>query len=184
MKNWIAFHIILFSSLSAQADIYRWVDNNGKVVYSDQPPSANIKRADKIKSKGVKPGDVGLPYSLQQAVTNFPVTLFITPCGDPCTRGRELLAKRGIPYTEMDATVAAAQEELKKINGGRLEVPVLLVGRDTLKGFTEHSWNSALDAAGYPQTAVIPPRPPTKSAKPTQPSVESAPSSPPTETSQ
>jgi hypothetical protein len=166
------------------------VDNDGKVHYSDQPPPANIKQVDKIKSAGGKPTDAPLPYALKQAVDNFPVTLFTTECGEACTRGRDLLAKRGIPYTEMDATVAAAQEELKKLTGGPLEVPVLKIGRDTtLRGFEEGKWNTSLDVAGYPQTALIPPRPPTKPAKPAEPAVAAPPAvapppSPPAETSQ
>ena len=182
MRRWIAFPILLLGS-GAYADFYRWVDNDGKVYYSDQPPPANIRQVEKIKSTTGKPGDVPLPYALKQAVDNFPVTLFITDCGEACTRGRELLAKRGVPYTEMDATVAAAQEELKKLTGGPLEVPVLKVGRDTLRGFEEGKWNTSLDAAGYPQTALIPARPPARPAKPAEPAAASPPEVSPPEAS-
>jgi glutaredoxin len=166
MRSWILFAVLVLACFGARADFYRWVDAEGKVSYSDQPPPPHIKKVEKIKASGGKPGEVALPYSLQQAVNNFPVTLFATECGEPCTHARELLAKRGIPYAEMDATVQAAQEQLKKLTGGPLEVPVLQVGRDTLRGFEESSWNSSLDAAGYPQTAVIAPRPPNKPSKP------------------
>ena len=172
MKGWIVFPILMLCGAGVQADFYRWVDNDGKVNYSDQPPPPNIKRADKIKSTGGKPTDAPLPYALAQAVANFPVTLFTTECGETCTSGRELLAKRGIPYTEMDATVWAAQEELKKLTGGPLEVPVLKVGRDALIGFEEEKWNTSLDAAGYPRTAIIPPRPPMKPEKAAEPAGE------------
>ena len=172
MKGWTVFPILMLCGVGAQADFYRWVDTDGKVNYSDQPPPANIKRVDKIKSTGGKPTDAPLPYVLEQAVTNFPVTLFTTECGETCTSGRELLAKRGVPYTEMDATVWAAQAELKKLTGGALEVPVLKVGRDALIGFEEAKWNTSLDAAGYPQTAIIAPRPPTKPEKPVERAVE------------
>jgi len=166
MKSWVLFLVLLSACAAVQADHYRWVDADGKVNYSDQPPPANIKQVERIKSAGGKPGDAPLPYALQQAVTNFPVTLFVSECGDACSRARELLAKRGIPYTEMDATDPATQEELKKLTGGAIQVPVLKVGSDTTKGFEEGKWNTSLDAAGYPQTAVIAPRPPTKPPKP------------------
>ena len=166
MKRWMLFPILLLACVAAQADFYRWVDAGGKVQYSDQPPPASIKQFEKIKAAGGKPSDAPLPYVLQQAVKNFPVTLYSSECGDACTRARELLAKRGVPYTEMDATDPAAQEELRKLTGGALEVPVLNIGSDSLRGFEEGRWNASLDAAGYPQTAVIPPRPPTKPAKP------------------
>ena len=167
MKIWIVLLTLMLSSANVQADLYRWVDANGKVQYSDQPPPPNIKNAEKVKAKGGKPGEAPMPYGLQQAAKNFPVTLFSTECGESCTKARDLLAKRGIPYTDMDATQQAAQEELKKLTNGPLVVPVLKVGRDTLKGFEAGQWNASLDAAGYPKTAVIPARI-TKPPKPAQ----------------
>lgn len=178
MKNWALFLIFLLACVAVQAELYRWVDADGKVHYSDQPPPANIKQVEKKKTAGGKPSEAPLPYALQQAVKNFPVTLYTSECGDACARARELLAKRGIPYTDMDATDPAVQEELRKLTGGALRVPVLKVGRDALKGFEEGMWNTSLDVAGYPQTAVILPRPPTKPAKPTAAAPPAAPAPP------
>ena len=166
MKRWVLFPIFALACVAAQADLYRWVDADGKVQYSDQLPPANIKQVEKIKAMGGKPSDAPLPYALQQAVKNFPVTLYSSECGDACTRARQLLMKRGIPYTEVDATEPKAQDELRKLTGGPVEVPFLQVGRDALRGFVEGKWNTSLDAAGYPPTAVIPPRLPSKLAKP------------------
>jgi hypothetical protein len=168
MKKWIAFPMLVLVCAYAQAELYRWVDANGKVQYSDQPPPPNIKNVVTVKAKGGKPSEAPLPYSLQQAVKNFPVTLFSTECGESCTKARDLLTKRGIPYTDMDATMQAAQDELTKLINGPLVVPVLKVGRDTLRGFEAAQWNASLDAAGYPKTALIPARAPTKPPKPAQ----------------
>jgi glutaredoxin len=172
MKNWMLVSMLMLACAYAQADLYRWVDENGKIQYSDQPPPANIKDVNKIKSAGGKPGEAPLPYALQQAVKNFPVTLFSADCGESCTKARDLLAKRGIPYTDMDATLQPTQDELKKLINGPPVVPVLKVGREILKGFEAGQWNGSLDAAGYPKTAVIPARAPAKPPKP----VQSAPS--------
>ena len=166
MNRWVLFPVLASACVAAQADFYRWVDAGGEIHYSDLAPPANVKQFEKIKAAGGKPGEVPLPYVLLVAVKNFPVTLYVTECGDACTRARELLAKRGIPYTELDATDPATQEELRQLTGGALEVPVLKVGDDALRGFEDGIWNTSLDAAGYPQTAVIPPRPPTKPVKP------------------
>jgi hypothetical protein len=166
MKKCGLLAILVLACVPVQADIYRWVDAQGKVQYSDQLPPPEIKKVERVKTAAGKPGDAPLPYALQQAVNNFPVILFTSPCGEACSHASELLAKRGVPYTEMDATDPAAQEELKKVTGGPLQVPVLKVGPDVLKGFEERGWNTSLDAAGYPQTALIPPRAPTKPVKP------------------
>jgi glutaredoxin len=166
MKKCGLLAILVLACIPVQADVYRWVDAQGKVQYSDQLPPPDIKKVERVKTAAGKPGDAPLPYALQQAVNNFPVILFTSPCGEACSRAGELLAKRGVPYTEMDATDPAAQQELKKVTGGPLQVPVLKVGPDVLKGFEERGWNTSLDAAGYPQTAAIPPRAPTKPVKP------------------
>ncbi|MEO8009403.1 MAG: glutaredoxin family protein [Betaproteobacteria bacterium] len=166
MKRWVLIPVLLLACVAARADFYRWVDAAGEIHYSDQPPPANVKQFEKIKASGGKPADPPLPYVLQVAVKNFPVTLYVSECGDACTSARDLLAKRGIPYTEMDATDAAAQEELKILTGGPVEVPLLKVGREALRGFEEDGWNTSLDAAGYPRTAMIAPRPPNKPTKP------------------
>ena len=49
-------HLLLLSGLllacSAQAQVYRWVDAAGRVVYSDQPPASG--KADKLNLQGVR----------------------------------------------------------------------------------------------------------------------------------
>jgi glutaredoxin len=182
MKRCIGFAVFALACFGAQADFYRWVDKDGRVQYSDQLPPPHIKHVDRIKAAGGKPSEPPLPYALQQAVNNFPVTLFATECGEACSKARELLAKRGIPYTEMDATVPAAQEELKKLTGGPLEVPLLKVGQNTLRGFEESQWNTSLDAAGYPKIAATPPRAPINRTKPAD-AVTTTPPPVPSETS-
>ena len=186
MKRWVLLPILVLASVGAQSELYRWVDADGKVHYSDQLPPANIKQVEKKKAAGGKPSDAPLPYVLQQAVKNFPVTLYTSDCGDACARARALLAKRGVPYTEMDATDALTQEELRKLTGGPLDVPVLKVGRDAVRGFEEGQWNTSLDAAGYPNKPLMAPRPPTKPAKPAASAPPARPATPsgPAEASQ
>jgi glutaredoxin len=89
-----------------------------------------------------------MPYSVQQAVKNFPVTLWVFDCGEPCAHARSHLARRGIPHTERDARKEAAA--LQQATGS-LEVPVLFVGATRLTGYLEPEWDAALDRAGYPR---------------------------------
>jgi glutaredoxin len=182
MKRWILFPVLALACVAAQADFYRWVDAAGEVHYSDQPPPPNIKQFEKIKAEGGKSSEPALPYVLQQAVKNFPVTLYSTEC-DTCTIARQFLEKRGIPYTDLDATDSAVQAELKKLTGGALQVPVIRIGQETLTVFEEGKWNSYLDAAGYPRTAMIAPRPPIRPAKPAA-AAPPVPAAPPAEVSQ
>ncbi|HWQ39381.1 MAG TPA: glutaredoxin family protein [Burkholderiales bacterium] len=182
-RQWaVTLATALLLAPGAQAELYRWVDDQGRVHYSDSPPPPSARKIEKKRVPG-KPATAGaLPYELQQAVRNHPVTLFVSECGQACTQARQLLAKRGVPHTELDATDPATQEQLKQLTGGSVEVPVLRVGRQTLRGFEAGQWNSALDAAGYPKSALVKitpnkPQPP-KPAAAAQPAAPAAPEAP------
>jgi glutaredoxin len=139
----------------AQTNVYRWVDKDGKVQFSDSPPPADAKNATQRRLGGGAPDDGQLPYATQVAAKRYPVTLFTgTDCGDFCVKGRDLLTRRGIPFTERDAqSNAVDREELLKLSGALL-VPVLVVGESKVKGYEEGQWRAALDAAGYPGTRL------------------------------
>jgi Domain of unknown function (DUF4124) len=134
----------------AAAQLYRWVDDRGNVEWRDTPPPATAKNVEQrnVSSNTIQTST--LPYSTQQAVKNFPVTLWVFDCGEPCTKARGHLARRGVPYSERNAQ--REMDELKKLIGGT-EVPLLIIGSRQLKGYLESDWDSALDTAGYPRTA-------------------------------
>jgi glutaredoxin len=178
MKTQIALCLVaaaLAGQASAQTNVYKWTDKDGKVHFSDTPPPAEAKDAQQKRMGGGGGEDTQLPYATQLAAQRNPVTLYTgTDCGDPCSRGRELLARRGVPYAERDAqNNPADQEALKKLVGG-LDVPTLVIGERSTKGYDEDSWQSALDAAGYPRTRLPgqaplrQPPPPVAPAKPAE----------------
>lgn len=144
---------VSLAAIAAQP-LYRWVDSEGKVHYSDQPPPPSVRQVEERNLSGTR-GAQQLPYELEQAVRNFPVTLYTTACGAACAEARKLLSKRGVPHSELDASHIETQKELMGLIGGDLVVPVLKVGRSVLRGFEETLWNRELDAAGYPKTALI-----------------------------
>ena len=148
--------------------LYKWVDKDGNLHYTDQPPPPEAKTAEQ-KKFGDKASDAPVSYALQQALKNFPVTLYSADqCGEACGKGSALLSQRGVPFTEKNARNAAVAEELKGLTGGKLEVPVMKLGSQVVRGYEEGAWNSALDAAGYPKWAATPTRAATAAAKPSQ----------------
>ena len=167
---WIVAALVAAPSfLAAQQTIYRWVDKDGKAVFSDTPPPKEITTSTQKRAGGGYTDNVQLPYATQVAMQRNPVTLYTASnCGAYCDQGRALLSRRGIPFSERDAsTDPAAAEAVQKAIGSFL-VPVLIVGESTLKGFDESTWQSTLDTAGYPRTAL-----------PNQPNPRAAPSAPP-----
>jgi len=155
MKLRILICALLFSAgASLAGNLYRWVDSDGTVHYSDQQPPPSAKDIQEIKL-GASVIEGSPSYELQQAVKNFPVTLYATDCGAGCNKARQLLSKRGVPYSEKNPNQQPESAEALKNIAGELVVPVLVVGNSqTLKGFEENAWNNALNVAGYPSTPV------------------------------
>ena len=139
----------------AQTNVYRWVDRDGRVQFSDSPPPADARDVTQRRLGGGGDEDAQLPYATQLAKRRNPVTLYTGgDCGDACVKGRELLERRGIPYTERDAQNNDADREALKKLVGSLYVPTLVVGEATTKGYDEDLWQAAFDGAGYPKTRL------------------------------
>jgi len=136
--------------------VYRIVGPDGKVTFSDLPPP-DAKGAAKVTSAGMATETrPPLPFELQQLVAKYPVTLYTAQGCHPCDSGRQLLATRGIPYTEKTVNTPEDVTAFLRINTENT-LPLLLIGGQRVKGFSASEWGSYLDAAGYPQTSSLPP---------------------------
>jgi glutaredoxin len=150
-----ALCIAALAAGAAQAQtVYKWTDKNGKVHFSDTPPTDADAREQRIRGGGPS-SEEQVPFATQEAMKRHPVTVYTSnDCGDLCAKGKELLAKRGVPFTEKNAEKSAEDAEaLKKLAGG-FQVPVMTVGEKTVKGYSETAWTTALDEAGYAKTRL------------------------------
>lgn len=140
----------------AQA-VYRIVGPDGKVTFSDKPP-ANASQG-KVAGAGAaasgSSASAGLPFELRQVASKYPVTLYTSQDCAPCGSGRSLLLSRGIPYTERTVTSNEDAAALQRITGEN-SLPVLTIGSQRLKGYSDAEWSSYLDAAGYPKASMMP----------------------------
>jgi glutaredoxin len=152
----LAAAVMLAVGAAQAGQLYKWVDRDGRVHYTDQPPPPDARTAER-KRLGDKPGAQGVPFSLQEAMRKFPVVVYTaSECGDACKQASAYLAKRGIPHDARDARDPAAAEALSALTGGKLEVPVMTVGSSSVvRGYEEGAWARALDAAGYPRSSVL-----------------------------
>jgi len=161
----------LLAAQSAAAQQYRWVDESGRVHYTDTPPPATAKDVQKKRMRGNAVGAQG-SYSLAEAMKKSPVTLYSHPdCKDLCQTARDVLNKRGVPFTEISATDADKIQELRRVSGGE-RVPVLVVGGQVETTVSAAAYNQALDLAGYPRAGVVAPR---SQAEPPKPAANSEP---------
>ena len=147
--------VSLFVSVAANAQtLYRWVDKDGKVQYSDMPPPANAKNTQQKRLGDNLIEQDKMPYALRMAVQNNPVILYANDCGNGCDAARALLNKRGIPFVDRNPQKDAEAAKALTALAGALEVPTIAIGSSKVSGFTESEWNSALDSAGYPRSNI------------------------------
>ena len=159
------FLVLLAAAGAVQAQQYRWVDRDGKVRYTDTPPPAWAKDVRKnnpanapASGAAVQPAAAPLPFVLAELQKNFPVTLYTAPiCKEPCTRARDALNKRGVPFTEAQVWNQETLDALKKLTGDD-NVPALVVGRSAYSGFDPGKFDGLLDSAGYPKAGAYPAR--------------------------
>lgn len=150
----IALAIAAALAVPVQAAMYKWVDAQGRVQYSDTPPPPNARKAEEHKIVPNTIQTTGAPFAVQEAAKRNPVTVWMSDCGDLCNRARDYLARRGVPHTLRNPARESEQDNWKKVSGGDNSVPLLVVGDlRKVKGFDEAQWAAALDAAGYPRSA-------------------------------
>jgi hypothetical protein len=143
--------VVAMAATAQTQQVYRYVDPEGRVVYSDKPPPPNARdaQAKRVGSNTIETSD--LSYSEVMAQERFPVTLYTFGCGTVCDTASALLNKRGVPHTVVDVGQSAGADKLKHLTGG-LDAPALQVGDQYATGYNESRWQNLLDDAGYPKT--------------------------------
>lgn len=133
--------------------VYKVVGPDGSVTFTDQPPLT--RPSTRVETGGPRPAS--LPPELARAVARYPVTLYTTADCDACDQARELLLHRGVPFTERTVTTESDLTAYQRIAGHTRSAPLLTIGQTRLPvGFQPSAWTTALDAAGYPRSSVLP----------------------------
>lgn len=151
--NRIAILMLLATLVTAAlADMYKWVDENGKVHYTDSPPPGK-----KAKKLDLKINTFSAPPEVS-TVTNPPartaaaggtarVRMFTTTWCGYCKKARAYLQARGIPFEDIDVEASASGAAEYRALGGR-GVPVILVGDQRMDGYSEGKMAGMLKQAG------------------------------------
>ncbi|MCC7113323.1 MAG: glutaredoxin family protein [Burkholderiales bacterium] len=133
------------------AQVYRYEDPQGRIVYSDRPPPSDARnpQAKRVGANYIETNEA--PLAAQLAVERFPVTLYTFGCGEVCQNAEALLNRRGVPYTTVDVEQPQNAARLQALTG-EMTAPVLQVGdKLVVKGYNEARWTAMLDEAGYPK---------------------------------
>lgn len=129
---------LLTGPLFAVAGIYKWVDDNGNVHFSDKPPAE--VRASKVEvriNSYSSPNITAAPVSQGQSKTagSNRVILYSTSWCGYCKQARQYFRSNNIPFTEYDVETSARGKRDYAALGGN-GVPIILVGNRRLNGFS------------------------------------------------
>ncbi|KIQ36306.1 glutaredoxin [Variovorax paradoxus] len=147
--------LLLVAAGAMAQPIYRNVDKNGKVTFSDRAPAASTEPAAAPQGAAAPANTAGLPYELRQVAQRYPVTLYTSEDCAPCSAARTLLTTRGIPFDERTVKSNEEIEALQRLSS-QSSLPLLTIGSQQLKGYADNEWSQYLDAAGYPKSNSLP----------------------------
>lgn len=150
MQKYLVIALIAVFTLPAQAaKLYKWVDEDGNVSYHQRPPRDAGKYKVEEKEFGQTTESQRKSGSWQSSINKYPITLYMVPRCAMCDLVRQYLKSKKLPYSEINVeNNKAAQAELTRVSG-KLEVPVVTIGKGLVRGYSLEELNSKLIEAGY-----------------------------------
>jgi len=136
--------VFLLLSPAAHADLYKWVDQNGKIHYGDSPPE-NVQLK-KITGNVSSFSSVSVetfvydPKLITRRKKSREVIMYSTSWCGVCKKAKRYFKSKNIPFTEYDIEKSEkAAREFKKLRGRG--VPVILVGDQRMNGFSAKNFD-------------------------------------------
>jgi glutaredoxin len=151
MKSWMIclgfLAMLVWMPASMAGAIYKWKDANGVVHIGDRPPDASSSQKISVRVNTYKGGTAETRGNTSGSTAQKVVIYTTRRCGY-CRKAKAWFAGKGVPYTEYDVENSKkGQRDYQKL-GGR-GVPIILVGKQRLNGFSESRLGAALRKAGY-----------------------------------
>ena len=131
MKAGVLIPLALLVSMAAQAEIYKWIDENGKVQFSDEKPDHMQVEEVRLEINTF----TNVTYDLSVFDTGGKVVMYATDWCGYCKKARRYFKKNNIPFTEYDIEKdSRAYRRYKRM--GATGIPVILVGKKRMNGFS------------------------------------------------
>ena len=136
-------------AMSTAQTIYKSVEPDGRIVYSDKPPtSGHLEKTMKFANLPASTLPAATSSYVEQlrksgagsaAPANAGVTLYSAAWCGYCKRAKAWLGSQGIAYTDVDVDTQAGMAALAQ-SGGSGGIPVLVVGGQAVTGFSTQAY--------------------------------------------
>ena len=136
MKAFLLLNMVLMSlifAVNAQSDVYKWIDEQGNVHFTDRPPlNQTTEKIDVKINSYTSVQIVGVDQLLGKTDK---VVMYRTSWCRYCEKARDYLSKKKIPYKEYDVENSSkGKRDYEKLGGSG--VPIILIGNKRLNGFS------------------------------------------------
>ena len=136
-RFFLALSLLLVTPVS-WGEVYKWVDANGKIYFSDKKPHSTS--AEQLKLKINTYTNVTFDRSIYDTDPGSKVVMYSTDWCGYCKKARKYFRKNNIPFKEYDIEKnSEAVKRYKKM--GATGVPVILVGSKRMNGFSEQGFD-------------------------------------------
>ena len=120
----------------AGAEVYKWVDEQGQVYYTDQP----VGITGDASAIDLPVNTYTAPQILDSVYRSSGVVMYSASWCTVCRKASKYFRQKGIAFAEYDIERSEkGRREYNKL--GARGVPVILVGDKRLNGFTEEAFN-------------------------------------------
>lgn len=123
--------------MPGQAELYRWVDDQGQTHFSDQPQDDRAERFEvQVQTiEFVTTGEIDFADIPSRSRGGGLVMYSTQRCGY-CKRARDYFQRENIAYTEKDIDMSqVARKEFEQLGG--TGVPLFINGKQKMSGFSE-----------------------------------------------
>lgn len=146
--KWLSM-LLLLPLLASAGTVYKSVDANGKITYSDQMPVqgkvvgtfayTNMPYTP-VPPRSSLPSQSASPVTAPQNAGGKPVLYMAQWCGY-CTKAKAYLAEKRIAYTELDVDTPAGARAFAAVGGGK-GIPVLARAGQVVRGFSRGGYDA------------------------------------------
>lgn len=139
--------IASFAYPAAADQLYKWVDDQGRVTYQSMPPPENA--AEVVKTKIGTEGTGDSETAAEQTFETDPIKFYTTPVCATCDLARTYFEEMEIPFEEIDIAEDEALAAKMQKNFGHNNVPTIKVGNKSVTGYEQNTMAKILRDAGY-----------------------------------
>jgi len=153
----LVFVIFLLPASSAiSAEIYKWKDKDGNIVFSDVPPPPGVEDVEtkKLKedtierpnTKGDTPRTKSESFREKRSYGNINVIMYMTSWCPYCIKARGYIRSLNVNLTEYDVEKdKGKREEMLRKSGGSRGVPLIDVEGILIKGYSPSAIKEAVE---------------------------------------